>query len=116
MAFLSSAGPFGSVGRRLATKGKGSQVGIPQESTFLFPHDQQYIGSALFLSSHSHRQLLNMTCQVANALKSQGVKRGDSVAIYMPASPLLPASMLACARIGAIHRLVCFFWISGSPK
>ena len=45
-----------------------------------------------------------MTCQVANVLKSDGVKKGDRVAIYMPVSPLLVASMLACARIGAIHR------------
>ena len=49
-----------------------------------------------------------MTCQVANVLKKDGVKKGDRVAIYMPVSPLLVASMLACARIGAIHRLVCF--------
>ena len=56
-----------------------------------------------------------MTCQVANVLKKDGVKKGDRVAIYMPVSPLLVASMLACARIGAIHRyfmsnniIVCF--------
>ena len=51
-----------------------------------------------------HRELLEKTCQVANALKRDGVKKGDRVAIYMPVSPLLVASMLACARIGAIHR------------
>ena len=34
------------------------------------------------------------------------MKKGDRVALYMPASPLLAASMLACARIGAIHRYV----------
>ena len=45
-----------------------------------------------------------MTCRVANVLKRDGVKKGDRVAIYMPVSPLLVASMLACARIGAIHR------------
>ena len=45
-----------------------------------------------------------MTCQVANVLKKDGVKKGDRVAIYMPVSPMLVASMLACARIGAIHR------------
>ena len=50
------------------------------------------------------RQLLELTCQVANALKTEGVKKGDRVAIYMPVSPLLAASMLACARIGAVHR------------
>ena len=45
-----------------------------------------------------------MTCQIANALKTQGVKKGDRIALYMPNSPLLAASMLACARIGAVHR------------
>ena len=50
------------------------------------------------------RELLEMTCRVANVLKRDGVKKGDRVAIYMPVSPLLVASMLACARIGAIHR------------
>ncbi len=50
------------------------------------------------------RELLEMTCRVANAMKSDGVRKGDRVAIYMPVSPLLVASMLACARIGAIHR------------
>lgn len=54
------------------------------------------------LCNYSH--LLEMTCQVANALKTERVKKGDRVAIYMPVSPLLVASMLACARIGAIHR------------
>ena len=49
-----------------------------------------------------------MTCRVANVLKRDGVKKGDRVAIYMPVSPLLVASMLACARIGAIHR-----WVGG---
>ena len=51
-----------------------------------------------------HRELLEKTCQIANALKRDGVKKGDRVAIYMPVSPLLVASMLACTRIGAVHR------------
>ena len=51
-----------------------------------------------------HSQLLEMTCRLANALKASGVRRGDRVAIYMPVSPLAAAAMLACARIGAIHR------------
>ena len=49
-------------------------------------------------------QLLESTCRIANVFKREGVKKGDRVALYMPASPLLAASMLACARIGAIHR------------
>jgi acetyl-CoA synthetase len=42
----------------------------------------------------------------ANVLKSLGVKRGDRVALYMPLLPELAISMLACARIGAIHSVV----------
>ena len=50
-------------------------------------------------------ELLEQTCRVANVLKNQcGVKKGDIVVIYMPTMPLAVASMLACARIGAVHR------------
>ena len=45
-----------------------------------------------------------MTCQIAHVLKSKEVKKGDVVIIYMPSSPMAIASMLACTRIGAIHR------------
>lgn len=47
-----------------------------------------------------------MMNKVANVLRSRGVTKGDRVAIYMPACPLAVASMLACARIGAIHSVV----------
>jgi len=42
----------------------------------------------------------------ANALKSLGVEKGDRVAIYLPMIPEAVVSMLACARIGAIHSVV----------
>jgi acetyl-CoA synthetase len=42
----------------------------------------------------------------ANALKSLGVKKGDRITIYLPMIPELPISMLACARIGAIHTVI----------
>lgn len=44
-----------------------------------------------------------MLVQLANYLRSQGVKKGDAVAIYMPMLAELPIAMLACARIGAVH-------------
>ena len=44
-----------------------------------------------------------MTCRIANVLKQNGIKKGDTVVIYMPAFPVTVASMLACARIGAVH-------------
>jgi len=45
-------------------------------------------------------------CALANGLKSLGVVKGDRVAIYMPMIPEAAASMLACARIGAVHSVV----------
>ncbi|XP_032317589.1 acetyl-coenzyme A synthetase 2-like, mitochondrial isoform X1 [Camelus ferus] len=54
----------------------------------------------------TYRELLETTCRLANTLKRHGVCRGDRVAIYMPASPLSVAAMLACARIGAVHSVV----------
>lgn len=50
------------------------------------------------------RELLEMTCRIANVLKDHNVSQGERVIIYMPAMPLAVASMLACARIGAVHR------------
>jgi acetyl-CoA synthetase len=44
--------------------------------------------------------------QLANVLKSLGVKRGDRVAIYLPLIPELAIAMLACARVGAAHSVV----------
>ncbi|HXG81595.1 MAG TPA: acetyl-coenzyme A synthetase N-terminal domain-containing protein, partial [Sphingomicrobium sp.] len=51
----------------------------------------------------SYRELHRMVCRFANALKGQGVRRGDRVTIYMPMVPEAAVAMLACARIGAIH-------------
>uniref|UniRef100_A0A8C1LZ93 Propionate--CoA ligase n=1 Tax=Cyprinus carpio TaxID=7962 RepID=A0A8C1LZ93_CYPCA len=54
----------------------------------------------------TYRELLEMTCRLANTLKSYGIQKGERVAIYMPVSPMAVAAMLACARIGAIHTVV----------
>ena len=53
-----------------------------------------------------YAQLHGMVCRMADALKSLGVGRGDRVLVYLPMVPELPVSMLACARIGAIHTVV----------
>ena len=52
------------------------------------------------------RDLKKMTCQIANTFKHYGITKGDRVAVYMPVSPLLVATMMACARIGAVHSVV----------
>ena len=44
--------------------------------------------------------------RVANTLKSLGVRKGDRVCIYLPMIPELAYTMLACARIGAVHSIV----------
>ena len=54
----------------------------------------------------TYNQLYRMVCRFANGLKSIGVKKGDRVIIYMPLTIEGVVSMLACARIGAIHSVV----------
>jgi len=54
----------------------------------------------------SYRELHTEVCRFANALKAQGVGRGDRVVIYMPLVPEIVIAMHACNRIGAIHSVV----------
>ena len=49
-----------------------------------------------------HREV----CKLANVLEEQGIQKGDRVTIYLPAVPEAVISMLACARIGAVHTVV----------
>ncbi len=55
---------------------------------------------------YTYQQLHYEVCRFANVLKKNGVKKGDRVAIYLGMIPQLAISMLACARIGAIHSIV----------
>jgi len=54
----------------------------------------------------TYRELYEEVCRLSNVLKQRGVKKGDRVCIYMPMIPEAAYSMLACARIGAIHSVV----------
>lgn len=54
----------------------------------------------------SYQELYDEVCRMANVLKKHGVKKGDRVSIYMPMIPEAVYSMLACARIGAIHSVI----------
>ena len=56
--------------------------------------------------SFTYLELLKEVSKTANVLKSIGVKKGDRVCIYLPMIPELAFSVLACARIGAIHSVV----------
>lgn len=55
---------------------------------------------------YTYHRLHREVCKAANMLKSLGVKKGDRVVLYLPMIPQLAISMLACARIGAIHCVV----------
>ncbi|MHC5052330.1 MAG: AMP-binding protein, partial [Planctomycetota bacterium] len=57
-------------------------------------------------ATFTYDELLKEVCRWANVLKDIGVKRGDRVCLYLPMVPSLPAAMLACARIGAVHSVV----------
>jgi acetyl-CoA synthetase len=54
----------------------------------------------------TYRELHEQVCRLANALKTEGVKKGDRVTIYLPMIPEAAVAILACARIGAIHSVV----------
>ena len=54
----------------------------------------------------SYKDLHERVNKFANVLKSRGIKKGDRVCIYLPMIPELVVSVLACARIGAIHSVV----------
>ena len=54
----------------------------------------------------TYKQLHKEVCKAANGLKKIGVKKGDRVTIYLTMIPELAYTMLACARIGAIHSII----------
>lgn len=54
----------------------------------------------------TYNQLSERVNKFANVLKAEGIKKGDRVCIYLPMIPELTISILACARIGAVHSVV----------
>ena len=56
--------------------------------------------------TYTYRQLFEETCRFANTILNLGVRKGDRVAVYMPQIPEAVISILACARIGAIHNVI----------
>ena len=54
----------------------------------------------------TYNELYEQVCRLSNVMKSNGVKKGDRVTIYMPMIPEAAFAMLACARIGAVHSIV----------
>ncbi len=54
----------------------------------------------------SYNDLYARVSKMANVLREQGIEKGDRVCIYLPMIPELAVSVLACARIGAIHSVI----------
>ena len=81
------------IDRHLAKR--GDQVAIIWEGDD--PRDSQKI---------TYRQLHDEVCRFANVLKTHGVKKGDTVTIYLPMIPEAAYAMLACTRLGAVHSIV----------
>ncbi|KAH6901954.1 acetyl-coenzyme a synthetase [Coprinopsis sp. MPI-PUGE-AT-0042] len=73
----------------------------PNKTAIIYEADEPDQGSEI-----TYAQLLREVCSIANALKSYGIKKGDTVSIYLPMTWHAVAAFLACARIGAIHSVV----------
>ncbi|MCB0584522.1 MAG: acetate--CoA ligase, partial [Phaeodactylibacter sp.] len=58
------------------------------------------------VKKYTYKELHAAVCKTANALKANGIEKGDRVCFYMPMVPELAIAVLACARIGAIHSVV----------
>ena len=57
-------------------------------------------------ATFTYNELHEQVCKFSNALKSQGVRKGDVVCLYMPMVAEAAIAMLACTRIGAVHTIV----------
>jgi len=77
-------------------KERGDQVAIIWE-----PNDPKQESIKI-----TYKKLFEEVCRTANMLKANGVRKGDRVCIYLPMIPQLAYTVLACARIGAVHSVV----------
>ncbi|KAH9903296.1 acetate--CoA ligase [Cubamyces lactineus] len=73
----------------------------PDKTAIIYEADEPNEGAYI-----SYAELLREVCAVANVLKSFGVKKGDTVSVYLPMTWHAVATFLACARIGAVHSVV----------
>ncbi len=76
------------------------EAGLGEKTALIFEADDGVVTKV------SYRELMVRTAQFANALKAQGIGKGDRVVIYLPMSIEGVVAMQACARIGAIHSVV----------
>lgn len=71
------------------------------QAAIIWEGDEEHQQRTLTFSS-----LYEEVCRMANVLKALGIKKGDTVGIYLPMIPEAAIAMLACARIGAVHTVV----------
>ncbi|POS84896.1 acetyl-coenzyme A synthetase-like protein 1, partial [Erysiphe pulchra] len=83
----------------------------PQKPAIIYEADDPEDGRTL-----NYGELLREVCKTAYVLKQFGVKKGDTVAIYLPMIPEALIVILACTRIGAIHSVVFAGFSSSSLK
>ncbi len=76
------------------------EAGLGDKTAIIFEADDGQF------SHISYKELLSRVSRLANALKAQGVKKGDRVVLYLPMSVEGVVAMQACARIGATHSVV----------
>ena len=84
---------YNCLDRHLATRGN--------QTAIIWEGDDPEVSKTL-----TYVELHEEVCRLSNAMKSEGIKKGDVVTIYMPMVPEAAIAMLACARIGAIHSVV----------
>src|SRR5436305_9519342 len=84
---------YNCVDRHLSTQGEQTAIIWAGDE----PGDYRYI---------TYREVKHNVARIANVLRAHGVGKGDRVCIYLPMVPELAYSMLACARIGAVHSVV----------
>ncbi|MFW6113749.1 MAG: AMP-binding protein, partial [Actinomycetota bacterium] len=73
-------------------------MGTPTEDKLAFIWE----GDDGAIRRYTYKQVNREVCRMANALKNLGIARGDTVGIYMPMSPQIVFSLLACLKMGAI--------------
>ncbi|MBA4394971.1 MAG: propionyl-CoA synthetase, partial [Desulfobacca sp.] len=76
-------------------QGRGDQVAVIYDSPV-----------TKTIQKFTYSELKDRVSRIAGFLKGMGVEKGDTVLIYMPMIPEALMSMLACARLGAIHSVV----------
>lgn len=84
---------YNCLDRHLETRGEKSALIWAKDE----PGEYQHI---------SYRELYENVSRLTNLLKAEGVSKGDRVCLYLPMIPELVYSVLACARIGAVHSVV----------